>query len=402
MSADRLHAAPAAALAGPAAVLGIVAALAGCAGPALEACEAFFEGLPLVVADGEGRTLGPESFVELWRRGGNREGEELAYPVLPAASLDGRLAIPDFGLSEVIVVGPDGTWEGAWGHRGQGPGELGSAVAASWTRRGDLVVLDVLNSKVVRYRDGEPEGPETPVRPEFAAPLVASGEIAWAGVGSDGSTYLASGWMPAGRDSLQAFIVAQRPGTSSVDTLVRAAVPSVPLDERQDWPAGGFVYPAPAMGIDGDVAFPASDGSYRFAVRPADGSGYQVCRRADPLPLTGAERGEGAPEGFEALGAAFGAATPPERPAAIGRLVLGARGRIWVQRNRPSPYPGGADGMRGVRGAVVDVFGEDGAFGGTVRLPEGAALQAARGDTVWMFESGDYDEVYVVAYRIDW
>lgn len=89
-------------------------------------------------------------------------------------------------------------------------------------------------------------------------------------------------------------------------------------------------------------------------------------------------------------------AAPPEWLAAVGRLFIGARGRVWVQRERRDPLERGS-AIWGVAGGTYDVFDSSGRFLGTVRAPTQARLQAVKGDTVWGFEFGEYDEPWIVA-----
>src|SRR5690606_23618441 len=112
----------------------------GCAGdePTF-ACVPEGAAMPAVTAAGpgawerDGRTPRLEP---LWRAGGLRASEERAYPVGLAVSTEGRAAVTDFSLSEVVVIEPDGRWAGSWARRGEGPGELSTPVAATWDGNG--------------------------------------------------------------------------------------------------------------------------------------------------------------------------------------------------------------------------------------------------------------------------
>lgn len=84
----------------------------------------------------------------------------------------------------------------------------------------------------------------------------------------------------------------------------------------------------------------------------------------------------------------------------FGRLVLDADGRLWVQRERPQLGVPMAE-LYGMPGAEHDVFDADGRYLGTVRLPDGARLQAVRADTVYAFEIGDLGETWVVALEMN-
>lgn len=345
--------------------------------------------------------LRPE-LVELWRAGGLREGETLAYPVGLVVGPDHRAAIPDFRLGRVFVVGPDGAWAGAWTRRGEGPGEVLRPVAAAWTAEGRLAVFDVEGARVVWLDSAEAAHRTEELDPALTAPVVAGGSLAWAGLSPDGTAYLRPG--PAaveGRARAVDRTVAARPGGMAPDTLLRDTVPTLAAEGRfAGVPVPGAPRPVVAVGRDGGLLRGAADGSYRILeVGAPEGSRTALCREADPLPLTARERGRGGfPEGREELAAAIGEAPPPERIATFSRFFVGSSGRFWVQRERP--VPGGSTGLLGVPGATYDVFDPDGSYLGSVEAPADARLQAASGDTAWALEFGELDEAHVVAYEL--
>lgn len=393
--------------------------LAACGEQAPYACPPLAEGVETVTNEGPGawaeEGLSPRVDEELWRRGGTREGEEIALPTFPGASSTGRLALPDFRLGEVIVIEPDGTWTGPWIRPGQGPEELRSAVAATWTPDGHLLVLDVVGAKVVRL-EGESSVVEViSVDPSFTSPLVARGELVWAGLLPDGDALLArieptetEQWETAAGAS----ILRLEAGAEVPDTVSAARMPAVTVDQVVGWPVPGWPRPLAATNTRGELVTGATDGSYRLLVRDSTGEAVlQVCRPAEPLPLTAAERGEALPEYVTDVGSEIpeiyenlrGAIQEAERPAEaapFGRLVLGAGGRIWVQRERPPSFPGNRELMHGRMGALHDVFAPDGTYLGEVRMPEGEALQAALGDTIWTFEAGELNETWVRAREL--
>lgn len=72
--------------------------------------------------------------------------------------------------------------------------------------------------------------------------------------------------------------------------------------------------------------------------------------------------------------------------------MLGARGRLWVRRDR---HPLGESG-----GGRWDVYDRELRYLGEVDAPASAGLRAARGDTVWAIVRGEYDEAWLVAYEV--
>lgn len=347
------------------------------------------------------------SLRELWMRGGTREGEALAVPLPPAAGPEGRLAIPDFRLGEVVIVEADGTWRGSTTRRGSGPGEVRRPVAAAWGPDSLLSVLDIAGSKVVRLRDGSEAAPDLPLDRSFTGPIVAGGELPRIfDLGPDGSLLVsrrepASGG-PRENVDLEVSLLRLEAGAERPDTLIRTRVPEVSAGGIDGWPAPGWPLPMGTIGAGGRYLVGAAEGSYRLLVRDARGRPLlQVCRNADPLPLTAAERGDSVPdERFGGLAEAIRKAASPHRPASFGRLVLGAGGRIWVQRERPPAYPADLGRVLGRPGALHDVFAADGTYLGEVRMPDGEALQAAVGDTIWTFETGELGETRIRAREL--
>lgn len=359
------------------------------------------------VNDGPGRWeeqgRSPE-LVELWRAGGLEEGQGMVLPVGIAAGPDGRAAVPDFGAGRVFVVGPDGGWRGTWTRQGDGPGEVLRPVAASWTEDGRLVVFDIQGSKVAWLSGPGEAADERRLPPEFTSPVVASGSLRWAAVGPDGTAWLRSGPSDIGPDAALAVdaVTRLRVSAETPDTVLRDTVPTVAARGRFSGTIlPGAPRPTTAVTPEGDLAYASPDGRYAVhRLGRSDGRSETVlCREVEARPLRADERGEAdVPEGEEEMAAAVRDAAAPARPAAIGRLVTDDRGRTWVQRKRPGPY--GRDGMYGPPGGEWDVFAPDGAYLGSVEAPEGARIQAARGDTVWALRVGELDEVWIVAYEL--
>jgi hypothetical protein len=101
---------------------------------------------------------------------------------------------------------------------------------------------------------------------------------------------------------------------------------------------------------------------------------------------------------------------PEEKPYSRS-LTVGAEGRIWVERYAAaekgapvqSSVPLGIEPPPPTtwhEPVVYDVFDADGAFLGSVRAPGRAELSVFRGNRVWGVRTGEYDEQYVVVFRL--
>lgn len=354
---------------------------------------------------------GAPHFVELWRAGGLNEGEELSFPLSASVSRSGRLAIADFELAELAVVDADGSWQQRWATPGEGPGELGFPVAANWVV-GDtaVAVFDIGNSKVLFLNAEGLTRPDQRLPIEMTMPVFASGSLDWAGVDPTGRALIEPSPEPqslsgsAGPVRTRSILVRSVGDGVTVDTIASSSTPTVGGPPPYQYArAPGWPELVEALGPGGLVAVGGDTDRYRVRLLDTAGTTIRVvCRDAAGLPMTGRETrrpddARAEPE-FEA---AVAAAPRPETPAPIGRLLLAADGRLWVQRDRPAVLRY-AEGYQGVPGALYDVFDPEGTYLGEVRAPEKARFQAALGDTVWAYEIGDLDETWVVAYQMRW
>ena len=383
-------------------LLCLVLVVVGCSRTQVQECEPLVPGVSVVVAASSGTvdSVSADGWTELWRVGGQREGQELAIPVSAAVSPTGVLAVPDFRLQEVILIGPDGTWLGPRFRRGPGPEELTYPVAATWSSAGALSVFDLGTPKVITANSaGSVE--TIPVPLAFVASVVASGELLWAGVQPAGTLFLYPGWQRIevdGAPFLQGVILRLQPGASTPDTILKRTFPGLPKGRFSTMPAPGWAHPVAAVGQNGRVAVGGFDESYRILLYDSTGTpDRQICGLGSPIAMTGPERGELGGDAIEGLEAAIREAAQPPEPARYGRLLISADGLLWVQRERPAPVST-AGVLYGAPGALYDVFDSTGRYRHSARLPEHAYLLEALGDTIWTFEIGEYDEVEVVAY----
>jgi hypothetical protein len=311
-------------------------------------------------------------------------------------------AIADFSLGELFVTEADGRWHGRIAGRGMGPGELTSPVAAVWDDDGSLHAYDLVKPAILHFASDLTYTGEERAESEAAAAVFASGGLDWAGVQPSGATVLMPGLSPAvsGTASEAALRVGSPAGPA--DTLRAGVVAVARAADYEDTAVPGYSRIGVSVGAGGRLAVIGGNAGWLVDVYENDGSHLlRLCADAPAQPLSAAERGRGVDEMHRELAEAFANAVPAVAPARHGRVVMGADGTVWVERERPSPYPvPGQMRFYGDPGATFDVFSPDGRRIRTLRLPPAARLQGALGDTIWTYEIGDLDDVSLVAYEI--
>lgn len=116
----------------------------------------------------------------------NRDG--LVRPADVAVGPDGSVAVADWGLAEVILLGPDGVWRGAVTTSGEGPGEVQAPVAVTWVDANTLLILDVSAFRMVTLDLASRSASVTPVDPAFLSPVFAAGQVRFVALQSPGDS----------------------------------------------------------------------------------------------------------------------------------------------------------------------------------------------------------------------
>lgn len=343
----------------------------------------------------------PPTFVEVWRAGGTNEGEELAMPILVAAAPDDRIAIVDFQLG-LVGVASDGEWLGPLVQTGEGPGEVGMPLGAAWDEDGRLAVLDFLGGKSVFFDANGGYSREAPLNPTPVAGIMASGQVAGIWYASSGAAY-AQSHTPSGEITSVTQAIVRVDVSDAADTVAIATSPSL----GGEWPpartiiAPGFPRLVFAVSERGDMAIAGDQPGYSVAIHRPDGSTIELCRTVEGVELRPDERGQD-PDAAEDLAPLLDAirdAQQASEPTPLGRLLYGRAGRLWVERDRPSPL-NPLEALTGRAGARFDVYDPDGRLLGELTAPPGVSIVAAHGERVWGFEVGPFDETWVIAYEL--
>lgn len=371
----------------------LTALIAGCDLPGSAPCEVTGPNGQVVTNTSAGVWPAELSWREVWRAGGLNEGEVLVRPAGVAVSPDGTVAVADWGLAEVIVIGPDGEWRGAFTARGEGPGEVRAPVAVTWVDADNLLILDVSAFRIVALDLASRSAGVTPVDPAFLSPVFAAGQVRFVALQPDRTVWL------------------EFPGPIVDGWEERSFVrwsPDRPVNDTVMWSrARGFAgatlaaWPRPLLGVGAETWVVSDpDGSYELEVFGRDGTSLvRFCHTAEALPLSPAERGENpATEMPDTWRDALRELDEPPNPAIISRIVVDLDGRIWAQRDRP--LPGAFDG-HGAPGAMYDVFLPSGRFLGSIRVPDEQRLIEAKGHRVWTVHTGSLGESSIVALEIE-
>jgi hypothetical protein len=343
----------------------------------------------------------PPELVQAWRVDGQQPNRELLLPAGAAIdAANGRIAVVDFRLGQVALLGTDGRWIGRRGRRGDGPGEVRTPIAAAWRDEGQLVVYDAAHSKLVVFdRSGAPSGDE-PANPDFTAAL--GGGVAWLGMGADGTLLARPTAFGRGDERSDTYVVLRAHAAgSAVDTLARVTAPIVTGRVIVPVPAPGWPLPHAAVSPTGRIALAGETADYRIDVFERDSLVLRICRRVEPLPLPRPSESIRQWEAPPSVIAALEAAPRPERHAAIGRVAFDAAGRLWVQRDLPHALSI-EDTAIGRAGALFDVYDDAGTYLGPVRMPERVRFLGATAELIVGLE-GAADEVFsIVGFRPRW
>ncbi len=364
--------------------------------------------------------LGDTARLRLVQRYGTLDG-----PVDETFTRVGRIAVDDAGrvyASDdrlgVKTFAPDGRFAGWLARGGEGPADVG-AVHALATHGDSLVaVYDASIRRIKVFLDGElsttHDAPDGMRRYGEDALLYDRGGRLWVGVvpGYEHDPTLAS----------EAAIFVQVGEGASRDSVALPARyrADCPLLRERDYSIGFWAdtrepwvaMPKWALGPDGRTAF-GCPAEFRFDVILLDGSVRRIEIPHRPAPWLDGEVAQFAAD-YE-----FDASIVGDRPA-YTRILLAPDGRTWVW---PSPQPerievpqqfreiAGADTRWSVgEVGAFEVFGDDGRWHATVRLPDELRYSGfpteppvvIRGDTIWGVTVDEFDVEYVSRYVVEW
>jgi hypothetical protein len=309
-----------------------------------------------------------------------------------AFDASGRLYVADFQEPRIVVFDPTGRHLATIGRKGEGPGEFTAPTGPVFGPDGALYVRNM--SKVLRFAIDPASGLPTKFTRHFDGPLYApwrsklpsqidgQGRFHFPREATTGTTEFITryGYQRYRLDgtALDSLGVPSHPTT-------RASWASVQISPGTGRMVAGLnvvpFHPMPtwAVSVAGTVFSSPGD---RYAIVETDAAGKtlrQVTRADVPRPIAAAERAESTralARRIDSLQVPLDRVTgaspevrarrlPPVYPAVIG-LAVAADGALWVRRwSLPTS----------TNATLFDVFGIDGRYRETVRLPMRCAPQ---------------------------
>lgn len=330
------------------------------------------------------------------------EATSFGYVESIAVARDGTMYIPDLQVPAIRVFAQDGTYLGDLGREGEGPGEyiairgiapLPDGDVAVWHEMGDITVFDR----------------ERRFKRRFSVRLMSIAGGPGPGLVADtaGNLFVRTTAGPPSPEVAQTVRYAWV-HYSSDGEFIDSIVP--PARELEGSP---FAFPTETFSAPSPHGYFVTGRTSEYAIhRPLrDGRVLRIERSYESIPIEGEERTQW--EGYIAevevrwddKFPAMHRTKPPWK-----QLHLGYDGRIWVSRySRAVRVPGhrtrasivgGFPTVEWVEPGRYDILDPRGSFLGSVTLPSDATILAARGQFVWTLERGEFDEPYVVRYRI--
>jgi len=196
-----------------------------------------------------------------------------------------------------------------------------------------------------------------------------------------------------------------------VDTIVPPTLPGEP-----DHPGGVFSVSKVWVPSRTGGMIAAVNDRYVIEDYRLDGSVLRIVREMEPVAVLPDEKKEHEERNEwmrRTQGQYMTSDLPPvpDTKPAFRAISVGERGRLWVRRYvraekgeviqapaRPGMEAPPPTSWR--EPTVYDVFEADGSFLGSVRLPPRTSLSVFRGDQAWGTRRGEFDEPYVVGFRV--
>ncbi len=321
---------------------------------------------------------------ELWSRGGESDDVFFGAASIALAGPGGQVLVLDTRLSEVKVLGPDGTLVRTLAREGDGPGEVRRPGDMFIAADGSVCMLQGFPGRVVKVKaDGTPAG-----EAKYGSGQPGAGQFAVLirGLPHPGGMVLAGISMTFGNSSVsdqEYFLSLCGPDGTRRQQLLTKSSRIDYADFALDEMGMDFVWQRLAGLADGRIFVAPERNEYRVVNYGPDGKPVREIARAYQAPPRNATQKEQARRILDAIGANY--PTRPKRitvedtaPAVAG-LWATDDGRVWVLTGDEQPSrPKGT-------WCMLDVFAPDGTFEQQVALPGGHDQQQ---DAVFVLRDG--------------
>jgi hypothetical protein len=324
-----------------------------------------------------------------------------------AVDAEGGIYVFDGQAPALRYYDASGTYIRTLGGKGQGPGEYQDASLGLAVRRSDgrLVMRDPRNMRINVYN---PDGSSSD------SWRVESGLFTSRATVLDASDHMYLKILTGRPEQNKPWPIAllhMNDRGQIVDTIVPPTLPNEPNE-----PGGVFaVAKLWAVSPSGGLILGVND---RYVIdhhRP-DGTVLRVVRDIEPVAVLPEEKREYEERNAwlrRTQGQFMTAELPPvpDTKPAYRSFDVGEQGRLWVRRYveaeegeiiqapaRPGSEPPPPTSWR--EPVVYDLFEVDGSFLGSVRLPPRTSLSVSRGDLLWGVRRGEFDESYVLGFRL--
>ncbi len=343
--------------------------------------------------------------IEELRLGSLDGPEETSFGWIDAIAVagDGTMYVPDVQVPAIRVFDRNGRYLGDLGREGQGPGEymalrgidvLPGGEIAVWHEMGDITVFDTGHGFARRFNLGFGSiagGPGPGLVTDVAGNLFIR---TTAGPPPGAAPVICYAWVHV----------------TAAGQLIDSIVPP-----DRDLDGSPFAFRGETFTAPSPLGYMVSGRTTTYAIDRllADGRVARIERPWEPVPIEGDERAqwEAYVDALEDLRDQDFGSIYREKPA-WKDLSIGYDGRVWVRRyaiaeqvpgyeTRAARSPAQLPNVDWVEPARFDVVDPRGAYLGSVQLPPESTFLRARGDHVWTLERGEYDEAYVVRYRVE-
>ncbi len=333
-----------------------------------------------------------------------------------AVGHDGSIFVYDAAVTTISRYDSNGTWISNVGREGSGPGEYRGVSFLGTLHDGRIVVWDGLLARISFYDDNGQfiDSFQVPMPPGYHG----RGTFALDTL----DNFYIMDWDPPSADGgeIPKFFTKVSVNGQIIDTIMLPPEdivgPSFALVTKEGWRYPYYHSTMWAVSQFGYLVV-GRNTEYAFELRLTSEPPRRIARAYDPVQLTREERDDWQAriESMrERLGHSGGPAVMtltdgvtstdlPEYKPPYRDLSTDDNGRIWVERYVPAlnlPVRVGSPDSSLREPPTFDVIDPDGIFYGTIQLPPATIIHVRRDDQLWCVQLGEFDEPYVVRYRI--